>query len=279
MQAPRSSFLWMAADTYFEILDDRDDGGRYRAGPGTEGPWVLGFQHGGPPTALLVRAAERAAAASDPTGSSARTAVRAAVEFVGPVPVADVEVITRVVRAARSAVLVEASLATGDRVCLTARVWLVRVADTVEIAPPLPPAAQVPHGLPDLGGRFPYHDTIDWQVVRGSMRTPGPGLVWARPRHGVVADEELTGLQRVVLVGDSASGISSELDWDRWSFLNIDLDVHLSRPVDGEWVLIDAVTTIGAAGAGLARSTVSDVRGEVGTTAQTLVLSPRRPAQ
>lgn len=269
----------MCADTFFEILDDREDGGRYGARPGTEGPWVAGFQHGGPPTALLVRAAERAVAGADRAGDSTWTAVRAAVEFVGPVPVADVDVTTRVVRAARSAVLVEASLTAGDRLCLTARVWSVRAADTSGIAPALPPSVEVPRDLPDLGGRFPYHDMIDWQAVRGSMRTPGPGLVWARPRHGLVAGEDLTGLQRVVLVGDSASGISSELDWDRWSFLNVDLDVHLSRPVDGEWVLIDAVTTIGAAGAGLARSTVSDVRGEVGTTLQTLVLAPRRTVQ
>jgi hypothetical protein len=85
----------------------------------------------------------------------------------------------------------------------------------------------------------------------------------------------LSGLQRVALVADSASGISAMLDWDEWSFLNIDLDVHLSRPVDGEWVLIDAVTTVGTAGSALTRSTVSDVRGEVGVTAQTLVVAPR----
>jgi hypothetical protein len=69
--------------------------------------------------------------------------------------------------------------------------------------------------------------------------------------------------------------VSAELDWSAWSFLNIDLDVHLSRPVEGEWILLDARTSLGAHGAALARSTVSDLRGEVGCTAQTLVLSPR----
>ncbi len=57
----------------------------------------------------------------------------------------------------------------------------------------------------------------------------GPGLGAAAARS-LVAGETLSGLQRVVLVGDSASGISAELDWDAWSFLNVDLDVHLSRP-------------------------------------------------
>ena len=65
----------------------------------------------------------------------------------------------------------------------------------------------------------------------------------------------MSGLQRVALVGDSASGISSVLSWDEWTFLNVDLDVHLSRPVQGEWVLLDARTTLGTHGAALARST------------------------
>jgi hypothetical protein len=255
--------------TYFEPLDERPDGGRYLADPGTAGPWSDGLQHGGPPSALLVRAAERAGDEATPPDTNF-VAMRAAVEFVGPVPVGEVAVSTRVVRAARSAVLVAATLVAGDRVCLESRVWLVRAAAT-----PLPEPVAVPRDLPDLGADFPYHDTIEWQAVRGSMITIGPGLVWARPRRSLVAGETLSGLQGVVLVGDSSSGISAELDWDEWSFLNVDLDVHLSRPVHGEWVLIDAVTSVGTAGAALARSTVSDVRGPVGTTAQTLVLGRR----
>jgi acyl-coenzyme A thioesterase PaaI-like protein len=201
--------------------------------------------------------------------------MRLAAEFVGPVPVGDVAVTASVVRAARSAVLVEATVWAGDRACLHGRVWLVGTRDTAALTAPLPAPVEPPHGLPDQGAHFPYCDTIDWQAIRGSMVTTGPGLTWARPLQPLVADEVLSGLQRVALVGDSASGISSELDWDEWSYVNVDLDVHLSRPVDGEWVLIDAVTTLGTAGAALARSTVSDVRGEVGCTAQTLVVAPR----
>lgn len=261
----------MIEGRYFEVVDESPTAGRYLAGPGTGGPWIAGFQHGGPPSALLVRAAERAV----PPSASALTAVRASVEFVGPVPVAEVEIETRVVRAARSAVLVQATMSAADRVCLQGRVWLVRSADTARLTAPLPEPRTVPRGLPDLGGEFPYHDTIEWQTIRGSLRESGPGATWARPRFALVGDEPLSGLQRVVLIADSASGISSVLDWDEWSFLNVDLDVHLSRPVDGEWILVDAETTIGTAGSGLARSTVSDVRGEIGAGLQTLIVLPR----
>jgi Thioesterase-like superfamily len=261
------------SDSYFDVLDERPDGGRYQADPATGGPWNAGLQHGGPPSALLIRAAERLAA--EAAGRSDLVAVRLAVEFVGPVPVGELAIEARVVRAARSAVLVEALLSASGRACLQGRVWLLRTLDTAALAAPLPPPADPPHDRPGLGAQFPYSDTIDWQAISGSMVTLGPGVTWARPRRTLVGGEALSGLQRVALVGDSASGISSVLDWDEWSFVNVDLDVHLSRPIDGEWVLIDAVTTLGTHGAAMTRSTVSDLRGEVGCTAQTLVLSPR----
>lgn len=261
------------SDPYFIALDEHPSGGRYVAAPHTAGPWSPDLQHGGPPNALLVRAAERLAA--EATGRSDLVSMRLAAEFVGAVPVAEVEVAARILRRARSAVLVETTLTAAGRTALQGRVWLVRDADTAAVAPrlgdPLPP----PDGLPGLGGSFPYGDSIEWRAVSGSLRTPGPGVVWARPYLTLLPNEPLSGLQRVVLVGDSASGVSSELDFATWSFVNIDLDVHLSRPVEGDWVLLDARTTLGAHGAALARSTVSDTRGEVGCTAQTLILAPR----
>jgi hypothetical protein len=259
---------------YFETVDEQPTGGRYGADASTGGPWSEALQHGGPPCALLVRAAERVAAHE--AERSDLVAMRLAAEFVGPVPVAEVEVTARVVRAARSAVLAEATLSSGGRTCLQARVWLVRNLDTAAISAPLPEAAALPEGLPGIGADFAYGRSIEWQSVSGgTLHTPGPGVVWTWARQPLVAGEKLSGLQRVVLVGDSASGVSAELDWNAWSFLNIDLDVHLSRPVEGEWILLDARTTLGAHGAAMARSTVSDLRGEVGVTAQTLVLSPR----
>jgi len=260
-------------DAYFTVLTEDPSGGHYAAGAQTAGPWSPELQHGGPPNALLVRAAERVAAQT--TGRTDLIAMRLAAEFVGAVPVGEVEVAAHIVRQARSAVLVEATLTAAGRTALQGRVWLVRAADTAAVAPALGDPAPPPNGLPGLGGSFPYGDTIEWRAISGSLGTPGPGIVWARPRLTLVPDEPLSGLQRVVLIGDSASGVSSELDFARWSFVNIDLDVHLSRPVEGDWVLLDARTTLGGHGAALARSTVSDTHGEVGCTAQTLLLAPR----
>src|SRR6185312_8626220 len=98
------------------------------------------------------------------------------------------------------------------------------------------PAADAPTGpptdrVPSFGLSFPYSDSIDWHEETGSILVPGPASVWARPRPELIAGEPWTGLQRVALLGDSASGISGELDWEAWTFLNVDLDVHVARPV------------------------------------------------
>jgi hypothetical protein len=123
-------------------------------------------------------------------------------------------VITMVVRSARSGLLVDAELAADGRTCLHARVWLLRRADTAEVAATERVTA-VPEAAGDLGADFPYGHSIEWRAVRGSLREPGPGTTWARSRLDLLPGRPLSGLQRAVLIGDSASGISTELRWDR----------------------------------------------------------------
>jgi len=261
----------LVADAYFRILDERADSARFSAASETGGPWDATLQHGGPPNALAVREAERLARRENPN----LIASRIAAEFVGPVPVGELTTTARLVRAARSASLVEVVLSAGGRDCLQARVWLVAVRDTADVAHAGTPLEPPTDAAPPFSLSFPFADSVAWHELSGSAGTPGPAAVWARPRLSLLAGEEPSGLQRVALVGDAASGVSSELDWAQWSFLNVDLDIHLARPFQGEWVHLDAATQVGGRGVGLARSTVSDVRGPVGCTAQTLVVAPR----
>ncbi|MGH9058796.1 MAG: thioesterase family protein [Acidimicrobiales bacterium] len=261
------------ANTYFLLLDEHDGGGTYRSGEQTAGPWDAGLQHGGPPNALLVAVAERVAATT--LDRSDLQALRLAAEFVGPVPVAEVSVAAHVARAARSAVLVECALSAAGRLCLQARIWLTRAGDTAAIARAPAPQPVPSSGTSGISMAFPYGDSIEWRFVSGSLTEPGPALVWARPRLELLPGQQYTGLQRAVLIGDSASGVGSELDWARWTFPNVDLDVHLARPMRGEWLCMDARTDLGPTGAALAHATLSDADGPFGRTAQTLLLASR----
>jgi hypothetical protein len=250
-----------------------DSGERWQATRHTAGPWSEQAQHGGPPSALLARAVERCAPRQD------LVVARVTVEILGAVPVGEIAVRARVLRPGRSVELVEAVLTAAGRDVARAAAWRVRraqgptVAARIDPPPPLPPGrgsqAAVPAGWVDG-----YLSAVEWREVAGSFAEPGPCTSWTRLRYPLVPDEEPSGLQRVLAVADSGNGLSAELDIGSF-FINPELTVHLHREPVGEWVCVDAVTTVTPGGAGLATTALSDVDGPVGVGAQSLLVGPR----
>jgi hypothetical protein len=70
--------------------------------------------------------------------------------------------------------------------------------------------------------------------------------------------------------------VSSTLDWSRFLFINVDLSVHLHRPMAGEWVCLDAITIPERSGIGIADTALYDERGPIGRADQTLLVDARR---
>ena len=103
---------------------------------------------------------------------------------------------------------------------------------------------------------------------------PGPAAVWMRMRVPLVAGEEPTQLTRVLVAADSADGISWELPFGEYLFVNTELSVHLVRMAAGRWVCLDARTRIAPDGVGLAESVLWDERGRIGAGAQSLLVAP-----
>jgi hypothetical protein len=120
-----------------------------------------------------------------------------------------------------------------------------------------------------------YLRAVEWRPVRGGFLDPGPAAAWTRLRMPVVEGEEPSGLERLLAVADSGNGISGVLDMKEWWFINPELTVHLEREPRGEWVCLDASTSIAPGGAGLATSTLSDLEGPVARGAQTLYVAKR----
>ncbi len=260
--------------SFYEPVAD----GVWRSTAHTTGPWDEGSQHGGPPSALLARAIEHCAPRPD------LTVARVTVEILGPVPVDELTVAARVTRPGRRIELVEATmLAPSGRACAKASAWRVlRAPDAVSVpdrrTPPLPLPAAGPVEEPSAAwgpAVDGYLSAVEWRGLSGSFVEPGPGVVWTRLRHPLVPDEEPTGLQRVLAVADSGSGISSELDLVTTYFINPELTVHLHREPVGEWVCLDATTTISPGGTGLATTVLSDAVGPVGVGAQSLLVAAR----
>lgn len=260
------------------------DGDRFVATELTRGPWDPGAQHAGPPAALLGRAVERHG------GRAGVQVARITFEILRQVPIAPLELSATLLRGGRSVEVVGASLHHDDTEVMRATGVRIRTVDPPsprdEIGEPLgtsTEAFEVPlgpeHGEPlqffptrnDVG----YNTAMEWRFVKGAFLEPGPATVWMRMRHPLLPGEEPSPLQRVLIAADSGNGVSSVLDWRRWLFVNPDLTVYLHRPPVGEWVCLQARTTVEPAGLGLAESVIFDPTGPVARGLQSLFIAKR----
>ena len=122
---------------------------------------------------------------------------------------------------------------------------------------------------------FPYGRAIEWRFVHGSFVDAGPALVWGRPRIPLVAGEDTAGREAMLVLLDSANGVSAELDIRTHTFVPVDLTLNLHREPVGPWFGMDARTVVDEAGIGTMSTTVFDARGAAGRSLHTLFVGPR----
>lgn len=259
-----------------EAFYERTGDGRFLPTAYTRGPWDADSQHAGPPAALLGLAAEQR-----PGGRPDMRVARLTYEIPRPVPLRPLTVTTRVLRAGRSVELVEVGLTPdGGEEVMRATALLMRTAP--DAVPAVSPAPQVPGpGAVPPKAFFPvpwdqgYHTAMEVRFAAGSFLEPGPATAWMRMRIPLVAGEAITPLSRVLTAADSGNGVSAELDFHRYVFINADLTVGLFRHPEGEWVCLDARTMVDGAGVGLAESALYDEKGPLGRGTQTLYVAER----
>ncbi len=252
------------------------DGAQFVSTELTRGPWDPGAQHAGPPAALLGHALEGLPDAEE------FQVGRVTYEILRAVPIMPVEVTAQVVRPGRRVQLLEAELSAGEEVLMRATAWRIRTgevdlpAEAVLASPqPPPPERGSEVSFFPTGQEHGYHTAMEARFISGGFLEPGPAVAWLRMRHPLVAGEEPTPLQRVLIAADVGNGISASLDYRRYLFINVDLTVHLERMPAGEWVCVDAVTLPQPNGVGTAESLLSDGEGRIGRALQTLLISER----
>jgi hypothetical protein len=207
---------------------------------------------------------------------------RMTIEFLAPVPIEPLLLSSSVPRPGRRVELVEAELSAAGKPVVRATALRIRVAEepvpTVDDPAPAPPgpdgATPVQVDLPITRPWF-GEDGVEVRFASGSLMASGPATAWFRLRVPVVEGEEPSPLQRAAAAADFGNGVSSALDWSRYVFVNPDLTLYLERPPRGDWVCLDARTTVDAGGTGLARSHVHDLHGPIGSATQALFVAPR----
>jgi hypothetical protein len=262
------------AEAFFERLADE----RFAPTEYTRGPWDPGSQHAGPPAALLGRAV-----LLRPGARADMRVARINFEILRPVPLRPMAVTTRLLREGRSVELVEASLVPdgGDEVM---RATALRIR-TVPGSAPEVVVADAALRAPETGRPQPffpvpwevgYHTAMENRFATGAFVDKGAATCWLRMRVPLVAGEKPAPLDRVLVAADSGNGVSNVLDFSTHLFVNADLTVHLHRYPIGDWVCLDARTSIEADGVGMAESALHDERGPIGRAVQSLYVATRR---
>jgi hypothetical protein len=233
------------------------------------------MQHGGAAASLVAWAAERIASREP------MQVARLTVDLLRPVPIAPLHIKSEVVREGRKIQVCAISLLAEDVEVARASVLKVRSAD-VKLPPqvaddpidvPGPDQGAQPQGL--IGGGDAFIHGLSLRVVQGAFGEVGPAAVWFRADRPIVLGSQISPVMRAALTGDFCNGVSSLLDFRRWTFINADLTISLARMPIGEWILLDARTWLGNQGSGIAFARLGDRHGYFGRAVQSMVIEER----
>jgi hypothetical protein len=253
------------------------DGDLLRATPLTVGPWSPEHQHAGPPSALICRAVERAAAPHGLTHIA-----RLTVNLLRPAPLGDFRVEVREDQIGRNAGHFSGKLTLGakDIALFTA----LAQRESALPVPPRTPGHPPPAALKPPGESAPvtmntvkpcgYAQLVENRLAWGAY-FQGPSAVWFRLAHPLVGGETPSPYQRVAVAADSGNGVSAALDFEHYTFVNCDLTINLFRRPVSEWICLDARTWLGGNGCGLAESALYDESGLIGRATQSLAVRAR----
>ncbi|MGA9277373.1 thioesterase family protein [Ilumatobacter sp.] len=249
------------------------------------GPWDPLHCHGGPVSALLARASERAA-----DGGTDWLISRLTIELTRPVPVGvPLALTTTIERPGRKVSVVAASLWSNGTEVAKVRTLRIRRQDF-----DLPPHPLAPPEFDGVAGdgvlervswatdgdRIAFHSHgAEHRIVEGGWNDPGPIKVWIRLAVDLVDGEQPSGVQRAAAAADFGNGVSSAIDFEQFLFINPDLTVHLAREPQGEWIGLATHSLYGtpdaSSGAGFAESALQDEIGRFGRSVQSLFVTPR----
>ncbi|GAA3209655.1 thioesterase family protein [Actinocorallia longicatena] len=242
------------------------------------GPWRPDALHGGAVAALL------ASAIQVPGWNPARVTF----ELLAPVPAKPLTLEVSPPEGGRRVVRQSVTLLEGGTPVAEARCVAVREA-VLDLPAGLAGAAGPFAGLPepDLSRPRPgVREAIGWDsfdsgaVSVRSLRSADLGAntvgMWINLLVSVVEGEPTPPLSRIAAAADYGSAATGAmLPFDRWSYMNTELTLHLPRELSGSWVGLISTGTVGPNGRGLGAGDLYDRSGPLGRSAQTQVVEER----
>jgi len=262
-------------ESYFTV--ERVDGGDEWIVPTalSRGPWDEQACHGGPPTAMLVRALERAI----PTQRLARISV----ELSSPVPMSGFRIETKVVRTGRATSQSSAAIVDSSGAVRSSAIGLhIRASGEPIVPDPLDNSElDLPQSVDAIPGEFPMRAAMpDWVGFARSVEVRYPPGNGADGGHTTVfmrtvpllPDEIPSPFQRIAPLADCGNAFSRHANPDELQFINADLVIALHRDPVGVWLGSRSSSQWQPGGVGLADALLFDDHGPVGRALQSLLL-------
>jgi acyl-coenzyme A thioesterase PaaI-like protein len=241
------------------------------------GPWNPSLQHGGAAASIATWFAER-----EPTKTAMRIA-RVTVELCRPAPIGTFHAHSTIIRDGGKIQVCDVDLNSGGTAFAKARFLKMRthelaLPDATQSDPldlPMPEHCPAPSRPSALMDRKNFASAFSLRVASGKLWSIGNAAVWFRFEQSMVNQEPVSPAMRAVMAADFGNGLSPQLPFDEWTYINADLTVHLVRLPVGEWILVNPQTALGPDGCGLATARLADVHGYFGSSAQNLVIERR----
>ncbi|WP_458781915.1 thioesterase family protein [Arthrobacter sp. D3-16] len=251
---------------YYRSLGD----GRFRSTIHAQGAWNVHEQHMAPASGLMADSLERHQPRPD------MRMARLSFEILGLIPGGEFHIETTMLRPGRTIELLQAELVAAGRTAIRATAWRLVTSDTSEVAAVEDAAIPGPDECKPYDGAsvWPggYIRSLEMRVAEGHR--PGAGKVWLRTDHPLTDREDSGDLARLMGLVDTANGIAARVPpgKDSYAFPNLDLQIHMYRRPEGEWLGLDNAVSFGLDGIGLTSTVLHDLKGPFGRAEQILTV-------
>lgn len=260
---------------YYQLIERNTDAtgevtAHYRSTILAQGAWNEHEQHMAPATGIICAELDRFMPRQD------MRIGRISLDILGLIPAGAFSVSTKVIRPGKTIELIESEMKSQGKTCIVARTWRMMTQHSQSVKGLEDAHADGPETAPIWEGirQWPggYIQSIE---ARSHQRRAGKGIVWLRTQHDMVEDESTSDFVRLMGMVDTANGIVPRQDWPfRWGFPNLDLQIHMHRLPQGQWLGLETMQQYGEDGIGLSSSVLHDVHGPFGRSEQILTLRP-----
>ena len=120
-----------------------------------------------------------------------------------------------------------------------------------------------------------FADLFTIVAVDGVAERGGSRRLWFRLNDAPVEGSPLTAFQQAVAAADFTGGMSSALDFSKWSYPSVDLTVSFHRQPTGAWTFVDARSEMSHDGIAICHASLYDEGGLFGYSLQTVLIFRR----